>query len=170
MHFSPEYPRILQQLLCCTRYEQYSHNSTAAHGFSLPMKRFCQKFAIVMKIIIQKFSLLMKICFCATSIRMTICNSQLTFCAFLWFPWENKSLTDSTEIHRYTNIFLPYFWNFVKRICKKREYISALEQGKTDMQLSTFMLIANALGLRFSLVLGWKTNYSTFVSSSFFWF
>ena len=37
---------------------------------------------------------------------------------------------------------------------KKREYISALEQGQTDMQLSTFMLIANALGLRFSLVVG----------------
>ncbi|MBO4316269.1 MAG: helix-turn-helix transcriptional regulator [Prevotella sp.] len=41
-----------------------------------------------------------------------------------------------------------------ERIGKKREYISALERGKTDMQLSTFMLIANALGLRFSLVVG----------------
>ena len=41
-----------------------------------------------------------------------------------------------------------------KRIGKKREYISSLEQGKTDMQLSTFMLIANALGLKFSLVVG----------------
>ena len=41
-----------------------------------------------------------------------------------------------------------------ERIGKKREYISALEQGKTDMQLSTFMLIANALGLKFSLVVG----------------
>lgn len=40
------------------------------------------------------------------------------------------------------------------RIGKKREYISSLEQGKTDMQLSTFMLIANALGLKFSLVVG----------------
>ena len=39
-------------------------------------------------------------------------------------------------------------------IGKKREYISALEQGRTDMQLSTFVLIANALGLRFSLVVG----------------
>ena len=39
-----------------------------------------------------------------------------------------------------------------ERIGKKREYISALEQGQTDMQLSTFMLIANALGLKFSLV------------------
>lgn len=39
-------------------------------------------------------------------------------------------------------------------IGKKREYISALEQGQTDMQLSTFMLIANALGLKFSLVVG----------------
>lgn len=37
-------------------------------------------------------------------------------------------------------------------IGKKREYISSLEQGKTDMQLSTFLLISNALGLKFSLV------------------
>ena len=41
-----------------------------------------------------------------------------------------------------------------ERIGKKREYISSLEQGQTDKQLSTFMLIANALGLRFSLVVG----------------
>lgn len=41
-----------------------------------------------------------------------------------------------------------------ERIGKKREYISALERGKTDMHLSTFMLISTALGLRFSLVLG----------------
>lgn len=41
-----------------------------------------------------------------------------------------------------------------ERIGKKREYISSLEQGQTDMQLSTFLLIANALGLRFSLVVG----------------
>ena len=41
-----------------------------------------------------------------------------------------------------------------ERIGKKREYISSIEQGHTDMQLSTFMLIANALGLRFSLVVG----------------
>ena len=40
------------------------------------------------------------------------------------------------------------------RIGKKREYISALERGQTDMQLSTFLRIADALGLRFSLVLG----------------
>ena len=39
-----------------------------------------------------------------------------------------------------------------ERIGKKREYISSLEQGKIDMQLSTFMLIAKALGLKFSLV------------------
>ncbi len=40
------------------------------------------------------------------------------------------------------------------RIGKKREYISTIERGKCDMQLSTFIQIANALGLRFSLVLG----------------
>lgn len=38
------------------------------------------------------------------------------------------------------------------RMGKKREYISALEQGKTDMQLSTFLQMANALGMNFSLV------------------
>ena len=41
-----------------------------------------------------------------------------------------------------------------EQIRKKREYISALEKGQTDMQLSTFISIADALGLRFSLVLG----------------
>ena len=38
------------------------------------------------------------------------------------------------------------------RIGKKREYIAALEKGKTDMQLSTFILMSKALGLNFSLV------------------
>lgn len=37
-------------------------------------------------------------------------------------------------------------------IGKKREYIAVLERGETDMQLSTFLNIANALGLRFGLV------------------
>ncbi len=40
------------------------------------------------------------------------------------------------------------------QIGKKREYISSLEKGQTDMQLSTFLKIADALGLKFSLVLG----------------
>ena len=40
------------------------------------------------------------------------------------------------------------------KIGKKREYISNIERGNTDMQLSTFMQIANALGLRFALVVG----------------
>lgn len=40
------------------------------------------------------------------------------------------------------------------KIGKKREFISNIERGNSDMQLSTFMLISNALGLRFSLVLG----------------
>lgn len=44
--------------------------------------------------------------------------------------------------------------SLAERIGKKREYISALEKGQTDMQLSTFLKIADALGLRFSLVLG----------------
>ena len=58
-----------------------------------------------------------------------------------------------------SNIFgdleeIYYLQQLGERIGKKREYISSLEQGQTDMQLSTFMLIANALGLRFSLVVG----------------
>lgn len=41
-----------------------------------------------------------------------------------------------------------------EKIGKKREYVSSLEKGQTDMQLSTFLRIANALGLQFSLVVG----------------
>lgn len=37
-------------------------------------------------------------------------------------------------------------------IGKSRTYITALEKGQTDMQLSTFIMIAHALGLNFSLV------------------
>lgn len=39
-----------------------------------------------------------------------------------------------------------------ENIGKKREYIALLEKGKTDMQLSTFLYISRALGLRFSLM------------------
>lgn len=44
--------------------------------------------------------------------------------------------------------------DLAEKIGKKREYVSSLEKGQTDMQLSTFLRIANALGLRFSLVVG----------------
>jgi len=40
------------------------------------------------------------------------------------------------------------------KIGKKREYISTIERGNSDMQMSTFLQIALALGLRFSLVVG----------------
>ena len=40
------------------------------------------------------------------------------------------------------------------KIGKKRESISNIERGNSDMQLSTLMQIANALGLRFALVVG----------------
>ncbi len=40
-----------------------------------------------------------------------------------------------------------------EKIGKKREYIAMLEKGETDMQLSTFILISEALGLRFALTL-----------------
>ncbi len=38
-----------------------------------------------------------------------------------------------------------------KRIGKKREYIALLERGETDMQLSTFLSISEALGMRMEL-------------------
>ena len=37
------------------------------------------------------------------------------------------------------------------RVGKDRSYIAYIEQGKTDMQLSTFLNITNALDLKFSL-------------------
>ena len=39
-----------------------------------------------------------------------------------------------------------------EKIGKKREYIALLEKGETDMQLSTFFNISQALGLRFTFV------------------
>jgi len=38
-----------------------------------------------------------------------------------------------------------------EKVGKKREYIALLEKGETDMQLSTFLNITNALGFKFSL-------------------
>lgn len=35
-----------------------------------------------------------------------------------------------------------------ERIGKERTYINRIEKGKTDMQLSSFLQIADALGLR----------------------
>ena len=37
---------------------------------------------------------------------------------------------------------------------KSRTYVTALEKGQTDMQLSTFIMLSRALGLDFSLVVG----------------
>ena len=39
------------------------------------------------------------------------------------------------------------------KIGKKREYIALLEKGETDMQLSTFLMITDAVGLKFGLTL-----------------
>jgi DNA-binding XRE family transcriptional regulator len=39
-----------------------------------------------------------------------------------------------------------------EKIGKKREYVTLLEKGETDMQLSTFLNISQALGLNFVLV------------------
>ncbi|MDR3286353.1 MAG: helix-turn-helix domain-containing protein [Prevotellaceae bacterium] len=38
-----------------------------------------------------------------------------------------------------------------EKIGKKREYIALLEQGETDMQLSTFISISEALGLKLTI-------------------
>lgn len=40
------------------------------------------------------------------------------------------------------------------KIGKKREFISNIKRGNSDMQLSMFLLVSNALGLKFSLVVG----------------
>ncbi len=37
------------------------------------------------------------------------------------------------------------------KIGKKREYVASLEKGETDMQLSTFIMISEAVGLKFTL-------------------
>ena len=37
------------------------------------------------------------------------------------------------------------------KIGKLREYVAMLEKGETDMQLSTFIMISEALGLKFVL-------------------
>lgn len=44
--------------------------------------------------------------------------------------------------------------SLAESIGKEPEYVSAMEKGDTDIQLSTFLKIADVLGLRFSLVLG----------------
>ena len=38
-----------------------------------------------------------------------------------------------------------------EKIGKKREYVAMLERGETDMQLSTFIMISEAVGLKFGL-------------------
>ena len=38
-----------------------------------------------------------------------------------------------------------------EKIGKKREYVALIERGETDMQLSTFIMISEAVGLQFSL-------------------
>lgn len=38
-----------------------------------------------------------------------------------------------------------------EKIGKKREYVAMLEKGETDMQLSTFIMISEALGLKLTL-------------------
>lgn len=37
------------------------------------------------------------------------------------------------------------------KIGKKREYVAKIEKGETDMQLSTFIMMSEAVGLHFAL-------------------
>ena len=52
------------------------------------------------------------------------------------------------------------------KIGKKREYVAMLEKGETDMQLSTFIMISEALGLKFALTY-WLSVDSTIITASF---
>ena len=38
-----------------------------------------------------------------------------------------------------------------EKIGKKREYVAMLERGETDMHLSTFIMMSEAVGLKFAL-------------------
>ncbi len=38
-----------------------------------------------------------------------------------------------------------------EKIGKRREYVALIEKGETDMQLSTFIMISEAVGLKFAL-------------------
>ena len=58
------------------------------------------------------------------------------------------------------DLYAPTSWQkmtqqqLADKIGKKREYISQIERGNSDMQLSTFLQISNALGLQFAMVVG----------------
>ncbi len=41
--------------------------------------------------------------------------------------------------------------HLAEKIGKKREYVAMLERGETDMQLSTFIMMSEAVGLKFAL-------------------
>ena len=49
-----------------------------------------------------------------------------------------------------------------EKIGKERAYIAKIEQGKTDLQISNFVQIINALGL--SLKVGWKYQTSNILN------
>ena len=42
-------------------------------------------------------------------------------------------------------------YQLADKIGKKREYVAMLEKGETDMQLSTFIMMSEAVGLKFAL-------------------
>ena len=60
--------------------------------------------------------------------------------------------SESNESHQLIEEFMLLANRTVaEKIGKKREYIAMLEKGETDMQLSTFIMISDAVGLKFAL-------------------
>jgi ribosome-binding protein aMBF1 (putative translation factor) len=73
-----------------------------------------------------------------TPTRMEFHEKALTY-------YYSEILRDTRKKKRITQRELA------EKIGKKREYVTLLEQGKTDMQLSTFLRMSEALGLNFTL-------------------
>ena len=73
-------------------------------------------------------------------------SSRTTFeeCALNWY--YSELLKDRRKELKMTQKQLA------DKVGKKREYIALLEKGETDMQLSTFLNISQALGLKFTFI------------------
>lgn len=76
--------------------------------------------------------------------RGTQTRNELTAKARAWYYGE--LLKEKRKERKLTQAQLA------ERIGKKREYIALLERGETDMQLSTFLSISDALGIRLELI------------------
>jgi len=72
--------------------------------------------------------------------------SRMAFEEHAWNWYYSEILKDRRKELKITQRELA------DKVGKKREYIALLEKGETDMQLSTFLNISQALDLRFALV------------------